>query len=55
MKIERRKFLLAMAAAGGALVAGCAGTQFDPEVVDAFRDVLAERQHVPRFAATSTP
>jgi diguanylate cyclase (GGDEF)-like protein len=30
-------------------LSGCAGTQFDPEVVDAFRTVLAERTHVPHF------
>jgi len=30
MKIERRKFLLGLAAAGGALVAGCAGPQTKP-------------------------
>jgi diguanylate cyclase (GGDEF)-like protein len=36
-------------------LSGCAGTQFDPEVVDAFRAVIAEREHVPRFVATSMP
>jgi diguanylate cyclase (GGDEF)-like protein len=33
---------------------GCAGTQFDPAVVDAFRSVLAEREHLPRLVATPT-
>ena len=33
---------------------GCAGAQFDPAVVDAFRSVLAEREHLPRLVATPT-
>jgi HD-GYP domain-containing protein (c-di-GMP phosphodiesterase class II) len=33
-------------------LSACAGTQFDPAVVDAFQTVLAERLR-PRLAATS--
>ena len=34
-------------------ICSCAGGQFDPAVVDAFRAVLAEREHLPRLLATS--
>ena len=34
-------------------LSGCAGTQFDTAVVDAFRSVLAEREHLPRIVSTS--
>src|SRR5258706_3629578 len=53
MKIERRKFLLGMAAAGGALVAGCAGKQTRPTLrgysVPAID--LHAHWHAPEFVA----